>query len=262
LAGNSDGSTTVGDTGGERVDVAGFMSTGETLVVVCAVNQDVLLVFLLKLGNAFLDGLHAGTRLAGLDGGNVGVTTSTVPVTLERFRVERNLDTEFLGDSLEEISCHPEVVTHLNALARTDLEFPLGGHDFGVNTADFDTRVQAGLVVCFYDIASVDLAGTDTTVVWTLWSWETADGPAVRSAEGIEESILLFKTEPRIVLLVFLHQLGAFGAVVELVRCAVRVVAFGENEDVVSTPEGVGVHGNGLKVDIGIVSRSLACEES
>jgi hypothetical protein len=36
------------------------------------------------------------------------------------------------------------VVAHLDTLARTDLELPLGGHDLGVDTRDLDAGVQTG----------------------------------------------------------------------------------------------------------------------
>jgi len=47
LTGDSDRSATVGDTRGEGIDVAGFVTTGETLLIIGTVDGDVLLVLLL-----------------------------------------------------------------------------------------------------------------------------------------------------------------------------------------------------------------------
>jgi len=178
------------------------------------------------------------------------MAASTIPITFKRLGMEGNLDTEFLGNSLKEIAGHPEMVSHFNADAGANLEFPLRGHDFGVDTADVYTSVQARLVVGLNDVTGVDFAGSDAAVVWALRSWETADGPAVWFSKGIEKRVLLLETEPGLVLSVFFHQLGAFGAVVELVWCTIRIVAFGEHEDVVPATERVGVHGNRFEVHI------------
>lgn len=178
------------------------------------------------------------------------MAASTVPITLKRLGMERDLNTEFLSNSLEKISGHPEVVTHLNADARADLEFPLRWHDFSIDSADLDASVQAGLVVGLDNITGVDFAGSDTAVIWALRSRETTDGPAVWFSKGIKKGIFLLETEPGLVLCVFVHQFGTFGAVVEFVWCAIRVVAFGEDEDVVPTSEGVSEHSDGFEVDI------------
>jgi hypothetical protein len=247
---NPDRCTTVGDTGGESIDMTGLMTTRETFVVVRSVDKDMLLVFTFQLGNAFLNCLHTTTRLPRLNGRNVGMTSSSVPITLERLGVKRNLDAKFLGNSLEKITCHPEMITHLDSLTGTNLELPLRGHDFSVDSANLDSAVHACLVVCLDDISCVDFAGSDTAVVWALGTGESTLRPSVGSIEGIEERVFLFEAEPRIMLLELLHQFVAFGTVVEFVGGAVGVEAFCENENVVSTSEGVGVHGNGLEVDI------------
>lgn len=156
---NTDGSTAVGDTARELTDVAGFVATGETEVVVLAVDGDVLVVPLAEPLDGLLDVLHSSRFPHGL-GGEVGVAASTVPVTGERLGVEGHLDTPLLGDTDEEVAGHPEVVTHGDTLARTDLELPLGWHNFSVDTADVDAGVEAGAVVGFDKITSEDLAGT------------------------------------------------------------------------------------------------------
>jgi len=54
-----------------------------------------------------------------------------------------HLDTPLLTDSEKEETSHPEVVTELDTLARANLELPLRRHDFGVDTGNPDTGVQA-----------------------------------------------------------------------------------------------------------------------
>lgn len=109
-----------------------------------------------------------------------------------------------------------------------------------------------------YDITAVDLASTDTAVVRTLRTGETTLGPAIGVSKLIEESVLLLETEPGLLILVRLHQLGAVMSVVELVWYAVGIPALGEDEDVVTTAEGIGEDGNGTEVDIGVFTGSLA----
>lgn len=83
-----------------------------------------------------------------------------------------------------------------------------------------------------------------------------AKGPVVE----VQKSVLLLQTEPRLVSGVLLHQLGALVSVVELVRSSIGHPALGQNEDIVAAlgAEGIGVNGNGLQVDIGVVARGLA----
>ena len=56
--------------------------------------------------------------------------------------------------------------------------------------------------------------------------------PAVGTVVQIEEGVFLLETEPRLVLGVKLHELGALVAVVVLVGGAISIPALGEDEDV------------------------------
>lgn len=152
-------STTVSDTRAERSDVASFMTTSQTKVIVLSINSDVLIMTLGKLFDSGLDVLHASGFTHGL-GGIIGVATSTIPVTLERLGVEGYLDPPLLGDTNEEIAGHPEVVTHRNTFARTDLEFPLSRHNFSIDTTDVNARIEAGTIVSFNEVTSKDLSSS------------------------------------------------------------------------------------------------------
>ena len=146
----------------------------------------------------------------------------------------------------------------LNAFTRANLEFPLGGHNLSVGSRNLDTSVQASLVVGLNDVSAENLSSTNTTVVWALRTWETVYGPSIRSVGHVKKGVLLLKTEPWLVSLVGLHELGTLVAVVELVWCSVGVPALTDNQDVWVSSEWVGEDCNWSEVDIGVVARSLA----
>lgn len=79
----------------------------------------------------------------------------------------------------------------LNALTRTNLEFPLARHHFCVDTRDLDTSKQTSFVVSLDNISAVYLAGTHTTVVWSLRGWETSFGPAIGPVVKTKKSVFL-----------------------------------------------------------------------
>ena len=138
----------------------------------------------------------------------------------------------------------------INTLARTDLEFPLGGHDFSIDTRDLDTSVQTSLVVSLDDISAVDLAGSYTTVVRSLRPRETLLGPAIRSAVKTEEGVFLLETKPWLLLGVGLHEAGAVMSVVELVGGAIVVPTLAEHENVIAATEWIGVDFDRSEVDV------------
>ena len=65
------------------------MCPDEALIVEFAVHRDVVRVLLLEFLDCVLNGLHSLTWGTHLFGRVVGVTARTVPVTLERLRVQR-----------------------------------------------------------------------------------------------------------------------------------------------------------------------------
>lgn len=107
------------------------------------------------------------------------------------------------------------------------------------------------------DISAVDLAGTNTAVVWALWAGETTLWPAIGLVEEVKKGVFLLKTEPWLVRLVCLHQLRGLVAVVELVWGSIGIPALSDDEDVGSTTEWVGVESDGAEVDVRVVTRSL-----
>lgn len=108
------------------------------------------------------------------------------------------------------------------------------------------------------ELISIDSSCAESTEVRTLSARETATGPAIWPAVSAEESILLLKTEPELLLGVGLHQAGCIVAVVELVGAAIGVPGLAENENVVTLAEGVGEDSDRAQVDIGVVTGGLA----
>lgn len=146
----------------------------------------------------------------------------------------------------------------INTGTWANLELPLGRHDLGVGAGDADAGVQAGLVMCLDDIAAEDLAGADTTVIWALWSRVTIYWPSIRPVGHVEKGILLLKTEPRLLVLVRLHEFRGLMTMVILVWGSIWIPTFTENEDVWGAAHWVGEHGDGAEVNIRVVAGGLA----
>lgn len=72
----------------------------------------------------------------------------------------------------------------------------------------------------------------DENIVECLRSGETVRRPAVRAAILVQESVLLLKTEPRVVVGVGLHDLGTLMTEVVLVGGAIGHPALSEDDDV------------------------------
>jgi hypothetical protein len=136
--------------------MARLVAAGQPLLIILSVNSNMLIVALRQLLYGLVYGLNAA-RLTHLLGGIVGVATSTIPVALERLRVEGDLGTPLLCDADKEVAGYPELVPHGNTLARPDLELPLRRHDFCVDTADLDASIEAGTVVSFNQVAGDDV---------------------------------------------------------------------------------------------------------
>ena len=111
LARDADGGAAVGDAVCELVDGARLVAAGEALLVVLAVDGNVLAVAGAELGDGRLDVLHAALG-AHLLGGEVGVQARAVPVAGDGLGVDRDLDAEVLGDAVEEEAGQPELVAH------------------------------------------------------------------------------------------------------------------------------------------------------
>lgn len=148
-------------------------------------------------------------------------------------------------------------VPTFNTIARTNLEFPLSWHNLGVGTGDLDTGIQTSLVMSLDDISAENLASTNTTIVWTLRTWEAIYWPSVRSVRHIKESIFLLQTEPWLMGLVGLHEFGSLMTVVELVWGSIGIPALSQDQDIWGTTEWIWEDCNGAEVNIRVVTGGL-----
>merc|ERR1719422_657283 len=132
------------------MDARSLMKSGQTPLVVLAlvgvVSLDVPDVMLGESVNGRLDGLHASWLPHGLSG-EVGVSSSPVPVALHGLGIKADHDPEVLSDPDEQVPGQPEVIPHVDAEGGPHLELPLGGHHLGVSAADPDPSVQTGAVM-------------------------------------------------------------------------------------------------------------------
>ena len=57
--------------------------------------------------------------------GKAGMAPRSIPVSLHWLGTVRHLSVQILGDAVHDVTSHVQMVAHLSALARSDLEFPL-----------------------------------------------------------------------------------------------------------------------------------------
>lgn len=115
---NAHAGATVGDAPAEFVDGGGFQTADQTTLVVLSsagvVRLDVLGVLLGQLLDGGLDGFDAVFLSHGL-GGEVAVTSGTVPVALHGLGVEGDDDAVVLSDAPQQVAGDPDVVGALHA---------------------------------------------------------------------------------------------------------------------------------------------------
>lgn len=154
----ADAAASVGHTCAEVVNARGLMVSGQSSLVVLStmgvICFDVLGVSLGQLLDSLLDMLDA-TLFTHQLGRVVGVSAGSIPVARDRLGVERDDNTELLGDTVQDVAGHPKMVTTLDSFEWTDLELPLRRHYFGVDTTDLYSGVQTCLVVGVDDVAAV-----------------------------------------------------------------------------------------------------------
>ncbi len=122
--GDPDGGAAVGHAGGEVVDGGGLVEAGQAALVVLAlvrvVGLDVADVVAGEAVDGLLD-LGQAALLPHLERGEVGVGAGAVPVALHGLGVHGDHHAKVLSHAVEEEAGHPQVVSHLDALAGTNL---------------------------------------------------------------------------------------------------------------------------------------------
>ena len=223
------------------------MLAGEAAFDVVTVIGDVLHDLLANGVACGGDGLHVLVVAHGL-GREVGVSTSSVPVTLLWLGGQRDDYVVIFGDAVQQPAGDMHVVTHGEGVSGANLEFPLTGHDFGVGAFDHEASIEASLSVLFDDVATDDSTGADAAVVRTLRFGESAtDGEAERATVGTKHGVFLLDTENHFVSSELLGGLGTCSTSVGGVGLAGGCRRdFAQNENVVAATDGVGTgeHGN------------------
>mmetsp|Transcript_19067 Transcript_19067/g.35941 ORF Transcript_19067/g.35941 Transcript_19067/m.35941 type:complete len:383 (+) Transcript_19067:143-1291(+) len=255
---DTNGASTVGDAKGEALDGSSLVLAGKTLLVVLTVGGNVLLMVLLELGHHGFDDLHAALGTGAL-GGEVGVASSAVPVALlDRLRGERAADVVVLAAAEHEVTREPEVVTHLDTLARSNLELPLGRHDLGVDSGNLDAGVKASPVVGLDELTADGVASTNTAVIRTLGTSVAALRESKRPLDvSVEHGVLLLEAKPWLFGLVLVHGSDAGGTLVGFESVALVIVGVAENDDVLSATERVAVDLARLDDHLGVMSGGL-----
>jgi hypothetical protein len=98
---------------------------------------------------------------------------------------------------------------------------------------------------------------TNSTIVRALGTRETTLRPTEGRTIGVEQCVFLLKTEPGDVVLSKIHDLLGVVTIVGPVGGTVVVVGLSQDEDVVTTTEGISEDGSGTEVDVGVVAWGL-----
>src|SRR5688572_19380551 len=116
----------------------------------------------------------------------------------DRFAPPLDIDAVFLADPGHDVASNPHLVSGaLRALAE-DLEFPLPFRDLGIDAFDVNSGVETDVDVLFNELTRhvADVLVTNSGVVWTLRSGESAGRKAEGRAVFVKE-ILLLEAKPR-----------------------------------------------------------------
>eukprot|EP00212_Chloropicon_laureae_P007113 CAMPEP_0197490130 /NCGR_PEP_ID=MMETSP1311-20131121/4755_1 /TAXON_ID=464262 /ORGANISM="Genus nov. species nov., Strain RCC856" /LENGTH=227 /DNA_ID=CAMNT_0043034591 /DNA_START=90 /DNA_END=769 /DNA_ORIENTATION=+ len=181
LSWDANGGTSVSDSGPEGTDVAGLVESRQSLLVSDAVLGDVLVVSLRQELDGVVDGLGS-TVVSHALGREVGVGTSSVPVSLDRLWIKGAHDAHVLAQSVEEPSGDHHGVSELERADRANLVLPLARHDLRVDSADLNTGLDARVQVGLGERSSVDGLVTDSAVEWALGGWVAALWPSEDSS--------------------------------------------------------------------------------
>ncbi len=194
---HADRGAAIGNAVTELVPRRGLVLAGQTLVIVGAVDGDVLLDVLLEGCHQRLEvGLAAG--LAQIGRREVGVHARTVPVGVaERLAVILDVDAVLLGQALQQVAGHPHLVGGLLGALAENLEFPLPLRHFGVDALVVDAGREAEVEVLLDDLARdvTDVLVADAGIVGSLRR-RIAGGGKAEWAPVLVEEVFLLEAEP------------------------------------------------------------------
>lgn len=81
-----------------------------------------------------------------------GMTACTISVPNNGLRIKGCIHSKVFTYMMQDEMGHPQMISNVNSFAGSHLEFPLGRHDLSLCPCDFDSSIQAGLVVSLHDI--------------------------------------------------------------------------------------------------------------
>lgn len=206
------------------------MSTGESLVVVFAVDSDVTFDVLAELVTDLVEGLlFAASPHDSV--GEVGMHTCAVPVTWNWFWVEVQGDVVLFAQTVHEVTRDPDFVSRSLSTLVEDLVLPRSKHDFGVGSFDVESSIDANVQMLIHDVSATDVSGANTTIVWSLWGREESLlWPSDWVASGVvDQDVLLFKAEPKVIIVVI-----DFSSSVGSMRSSIRVQDLAHDDECIS----------------------------
>jgi len=234
LSGDSSRSTSVTNTIAELVNRSSFMSTSQSQIVIRSVDGDMGKMSLGEEFHGFKDSVIT-TFVSGGFEREVGVATRTVPITLNRLGFESNINIVFFTDSGQKISCNPELIATLETFNGSNLEFPLTGEDFSIETRDLDASSKTASHVSFSNVSTDSIGRTNGAVVLALRMSETTSGETNRPSVGgtfvLKENVFLLETEPGLLINSLIESFSGIVSKVALGRgLEIRVVGFAKNQ--------------------------------
>ena len=190
----------------------------------------------------------------------------TIPVR-EKFWLKTDRKIILLSTFVEKVSCNVKMVTSLDSLAWTYLEFPLAWHDFSISARYVNSSVKATFVMCVSNCSTKRYISTNRAVVRPLISWISSTRPSewmsCEPAVLVQKSVLLLNSIPRFLGCSCLKNLQSVFPEVGvswnklLVSCVFPGVGITEHDDIVASLERIWIEGNWLDDDFRVFCLGL-----
>mmetsp|Transcript_12755 Transcript_12755/g.23914 ORF Transcript_12755/g.23914 Transcript_12755/m.23914 type:complete len:229 (-) Transcript_12755:620-1306(-) len=228
------------------------MLTSQTQLVSSSINCNVFRMPCSKLVNSLTDNFNSSFFTHSL-GGNVGMHSSSVPVTSsDGLGMETAVHLKVFTHTLKDVARHHELISCLNTNTGSDLVFLLSGHNFSVTSRDIDSCIQTCLVVSINDVTSKRVLWSYGAVVRTLrTSGHTSLWPPKRSLLiKIEKSKFLLQSEPDFFVFLSFESLGSNSTSVARKRLTSRSVGITHDKNIIKSirtrTEGISKNSLGL----------------
>lgn len=158
---DSDGRSSVSDSVGEGFHGGGFVGSGQSVLVVFSVDEDVLEVLFLEFGEVVFDNELISSFSSGFFGGVVGVASRSVPVGSDGLGFEFDGDSVFFSQSDEDVSGQDVVISTFDSVGDTNLVLPLSGSDLGIESGKLDSSLKTESKMGLGEISSEGVLVSD-----------------------------------------------------------------------------------------------------